>query len=252
MAKNETLPRGIRNNNPGNIEWGAHWQGLINKSDATDQRFAQFKSPAYGIRALAVTLITYQDKRRADDGSPIDTVQEAITRWAPPDDKFKKSAAPDKNPTNAYAKFVANCISDVCGEKVSQFDIIDFHDYKTLFGMVSGMIRYETGTGQLKNINTWYPDEVINEGLRRAGVVKPAQSVMGIPMSTETKAAGGVAALGLGQLADVAPSVMDEMTRNHDDITSGDWVRIGFGVASIIVGIIIAWNQVKRHRAGAQ
>lgn len=236
-----TQPRGIRNNNPGNIEWGAHWQGLAARGAGSDPRFAQFVSPAYGIRALAVTLITYQDKRRAADGSPIDTVYEAISRWAPP----------GENITDAYAKAVASTISVACGETVSPHDVIDFHNYYTMFGLVSGIIRHESGRGPVNTLNSWYSNDVINEGLRRAGIVKPSQAVMGVPVSTETKAAGGVAVLGLGQLADVAPSVMDAMTQSHDDITSGDWVRVGFGVASIIVGVIIAWNQVKKHRAGA-
>lgn len=59
MAK---LPRGIRNNNPGNLEWGDPWQGLDPDGQAQDKRFVVFKDPAMGIRAIARTLITYQDK----------------------------------------------------------------------------------------------------------------------------------------------------------------------------------------------
>ncbi|EEG5547188.1 structural protein, partial [Salmonella enterica subsp. enterica] len=32
-------PRGIRNNNPGNIRWGDDWQGLVAKSQRTDKAF---------------------------------------------------------------------------------------------------------------------------------------------------------------------------------------------------------------------
>ena len=52
-------PRGIRNNNPGNLDKGAPWQGLVNNS--SEPRFCTFKDPVWGIRALAVTLITYHD-----------------------------------------------------------------------------------------------------------------------------------------------------------------------------------------------
>ena len=56
-------PRGIRNNNPGNIECGSPWQGLRTQKERTDNRFAQFTDPVFGIRALACVLITYQGER---------------------------------------------------------------------------------------------------------------------------------------------------------------------------------------------
>ncbi|MGL5156229.1 MAG: hypothetical protein ACRC9G_08020, partial [Aeromonas veronii] len=81
MAKQQ--PRGIRRNNPGNIEWGSPWQGLAKPEDYPADRFAAFISPVWGIRAIAITLITYQDKRKANDGSRIDSVREVVERWAP-------------------------------------------------------------------------------------------------------------------------------------------------------------------------
>ena len=53
--------RGIRNNNPGNIDRNAtKWQGMADKQD--DPRFIVFTSPQYGIRAMARVLLTYQSK----------------------------------------------------------------------------------------------------------------------------------------------------------------------------------------------
>jgi len=71
------LPRGIRNNNPGNIEWGERWQGLDELRPDRDPRFAQFISPEDGIRALAKTLQTYQKKHG------ISTIEGIISRLAP-------------------------------------------------------------------------------------------------------------------------------------------------------------------------
>src|SRR3546814_1742565 len=88
MAK---LPRGIRNNNPGNLEWGDPWQGLLEPKKRTDKRFAQFEDPVMGIRAIARTLITYQDKYG------IKTIEDAIHRWAPP----------NENDTLSYSSHVA-------------------------------------------------------------------------------------------------------------------------------------------------
>ena len=56
-------PRGIRNNNPGNIECGSPWQGLRPQNERTDNRFAQFADQVFGIRALACVLITYHGGR---------------------------------------------------------------------------------------------------------------------------------------------------------------------------------------------
>lgn len=45
-------PRGIRNNNPGNIRRnGDPWQGLAETQG--DKEFFTFTTPVYGIRALA-------------------------------------------------------------------------------------------------------------------------------------------------------------------------------------------------------
>ena len=47
----ENLPRGIRNNNPGNIRVAKiRWQGQ--KTAQFDQSFVEFDSPEMGLRAL--------------------------------------------------------------------------------------------------------------------------------------------------------------------------------------------------------
>lgn len=265
MDATNTAPRGIRNNNPGNIEWGSPWQGLVAFDKRTDSRFAQFIDPASGIRALARVLITYQDKRRAADGSPIDTIAEFIERWAPP----------FENNTKAYADEVRKAVADtttldVCGAKpythedvvsvcgrvstatndlVTINSIIDIHDFNVAFGLVSGIIRHENGRGPLKTLNTWYTDEQITEGLRRAGVVKPKASR--VPVTKETVGAATAGAAGAAQLADVVPHVLTAMDKAHGDISSGDWIRIAFGVAVVAGAAYVAWAQLRRHRIGA-
>lgn len=84
-----TAPRGIRNNNPGNIELGDPWQGLAPQQ--TDGRFAQFTSPEYGIRAMAKVLGNYQTRHG------LTTPREMIGRWAPA----------GENDVNAYVSSVA-------------------------------------------------------------------------------------------------------------------------------------------------
>lgn len=76
-------PRGLRNNNPLNIEktkGGNPWQGEIVPS--ADSRFAQFKSMAYGYRAAFKLLNNYQRNYG------IDTIRKMISRWAPSNENY--------------------------------------------------------------------------------------------------------------------------------------------------------------------
>lgn len=76
MVQTKLKPRGIRNNNPGNLENnGIDWVGL--SSAQNDPRFYQFSEPKYGIRALARTLKTYYEKYG------INTIEGIVHRWAP-------------------------------------------------------------------------------------------------------------------------------------------------------------------------
>lgn len=69
-------PRGLRNNNPGNIrKGGVPYQGEIVPSK--DDAFRQFTTMAYGYRAMFVVLHTYQRKYG------INTIADMIIRYAP-------------------------------------------------------------------------------------------------------------------------------------------------------------------------
>lgn len=68
--------RGIRNNNPLNIEKGASWLGL--SVQQTDPRFCQFTTMLYGLRAAFLLIRNYMRHY------PIDTISGIINRWAPP------------------------------------------------------------------------------------------------------------------------------------------------------------------------
>lgn len=69
-------PRGIRNNNPGNIRTSP--VKYIGEVKSTDPHFKQFESIEYGYRALFRLLYTYQVKHG------LNTLRGMITRYAPP------------------------------------------------------------------------------------------------------------------------------------------------------------------------
>lgn len=231
---NKNLPRGVRNNNPGNIEWGSPWQGLLT-SGATDPRFAQFVDPISGIRAIAVTLITYYDKRKAKDGSRIDSVREVIERWAPA----------SENNVTAYAKQVASLLN-----VFPQSETLNLHDYDTLRGLVEGIIRHENGDPRdygvtpVNNANGWYKDDVIQEALRRAGVVPKEKKVV----TTTTVAATATAGVAIDQLAGVLPQVTSAITNSRDDLTSGEWMRVAIGVIMVGAAVALAYSHWRRQK----
>jgi len=234
MASKTKQPRGIRNNNPGHIEWGSPWQGLRPQDERTDNRFAQFKDPVFGIRALACVLITYQDKRKAADGSKIDSVKEIITRWAP---SFE-------NNTEAYANSVAALLQGVGPDD----EVIDVHNFDHLRPIVEGIIRHENGRGPLKTENSWYTAEQIEEGLRRAGVVKKVTAEKTMVSALPAAAVGGV---GLDQIAQVLPSVMSAVDNAKVDLTSGNVIQLTLGAFAIGAAVFLAWQQYRKMQAGA-
>lgn len=94
------LPRGLRNNNPGNlIQTNIPWNGKVPLSQNTDSRFEQFYELRYGIRALMLDL--YNDFYKGKN-----TVTQLISEFAP---HFE-------NNTDAYINSVINGIgSNVIG-----------------------------------------------------------------------------------------------------------------------------------------
>lgn len=144
-----STPRGIRNNNPGNIDYNPRnqWQGQLKPDPKIEARFARFDTPENGIRALAKLLINYRGK----DGMPgvggpgIDTIVETINRWAPS----------IENNTGAYVQAVARAVG------VAPDQVINIRDPRTLRAVVVEIIRHENGGNP-------YSAAVIDEGVRRA------------------------------------------------------------------------------------
>ena len=80
--------RGLKNNNPLNIRHSKdQWQGA--SIPQTDKDFVQFKTMAYGYRAAWRTLHTYYKRLR--DRKKLFTVENIISRWAPPTENDTKS-----------------------------------------------------------------------------------------------------------------------------------------------------------------
>lgn len=220
-------PRGIRNHNPGNIRHGDPWQGLAEKQ--TDPAFCQFKSAAYGIRALARTLITYQDKYN------LRSVREIINRWAPP----------SENNTSAYVTAVARSMGLTADTQ------LDTHNFIILRGLTEAIIRHENGAGPLAySLNSWYDSATIEKGLQLAGVEPSKKAAGPVPVTRETLGATATAGVGVSQLVEAAPAVMDAVTNAQDSLTSGQISRVVVGLVLVGLAVFIALAQVARYKKG--
>jgi hypothetical protein len=79
-----SAPRGIRNNNPGNLIYtNISWTGKLSKEHNKDRRFEMFIAPEYGIRAMIKDL-------KNDIGKGKNTVPALISEYAP---KFENNTA---------------------------------------------------------------------------------------------------------------------------------------------------------------
>lgn len=86
------LPRGIRNNNPGNIRNNPNnkWQGLVGRDGEAINSMCKFDTPESGIRALARII--------GNDLLFGKTLRATISEWAPS----------SENDTGAYVRAVSS------------------------------------------------------------------------------------------------------------------------------------------------
>lgn len=117
-----TIPRGLRNNNPGNIRTTKdNWQGLRDKQ--TDGTFFQFIAPMWGYRALIRTLQNYRRRHGCQ------TIADFIRRWAPE----------NENNTSAY-------ITRVCKEmQVPSTYVPDVDDKDVMCAFAAAISLVENG-----------------------------------------------------------------------------------------------------------
>jgi hypothetical protein len=119
-------PRGIRNNNPGNIEKSVNnaWKGSI---AGNDTRFETFETMEYGIRALLVILRNYIRKGH-------NSVELIIKRWAPS----------NENNTEAYIKAVCNYMDVIRNEEL-------FFILEDMLPLTKAICKHENGGEYITN-----------------------------------------------------------------------------------------------------
>lgn len=114
--------KGYVNNNWLNVRYNANNNWLGQTGD-DGENYAQFESPAYGLRAADTVLKNYGSRHG------IKTIQDAINRFAPPS---------DNNPTDNYINFVAQKTG------LARDANIDLQDPGVRENLLAAMIQFET------------------------------------------------------------------------------------------------------------
>lgn len=117
-------PRGIRNNNPGNIDWSPrnNWKGQLPHDPKIEPRHCRFDTEHNGIRAIAKLLLNYRKLYG------LRTVESLIARWAPS----------NENDTRAYAAAVARAVGVPARAGIRL-------NFETLVALVPAIIHHENG-----------------------------------------------------------------------------------------------------------
>lgn len=115
------LPRGLRNNNAGNIRKSStRYLGEVRPS--SDKAFKQFETRGWGYRAIFVLLESYSKRGYK-------TLRQMINRYAPP----------SENHTEIYLKYVCDCA-------MTSADIqLDISDKNTMVLVVAAISKMENG-----------------------------------------------------------------------------------------------------------
>lgn len=124
---NPVLPRGFRNNNPGNIRISqSGWIGKVPNIQNTDGSFEQFDTMEHGVRAMYVLLRNYLDKGH-------NTISAIIKRYAPS----------TENKTEDYIRFVSSKTGILPYMTVYEFN---------LKAIIDAMIQLENGQRLSKSV----------------------------------------------------------------------------------------------------
>lgn len=120
-------PRGIRNNNPGNLNFAG--QAGATKEGGENGRFAVFESMRDGISALYKQIQLYFSRG-------VNTIESVVNKYAPAD---------DNNNVQAYIKQLVGATGKQADEKLSG------EDTETVFKLIRGIINHENGKGYVSD-----------------------------------------------------------------------------------------------------
>lgn len=132
-AQSAKAPRGIRNNNPGNIDFRGQSGATLERPGG---RFARFETAYDGLKALSRQLMRYFEGKTT--GKPLQTLNDIISTWAPG----------NENNTGAYIAQLSKMMG------VAPDAILNLKDPQVMSSLMNGIIHHENGRNP-------YPSELV-------------------------------------------------------------------------------------------
>ncbi|END6102933.1 lytic transglycosylase domain-containing protein [Yersinia enterocolitica] len=140
-----TDPRGIRNNNPGNINYVGQDGASLERPGG---RFAKFDTAYDGLKAMARQLMRYFTGKTT--GKPLQTLTDIISTWAPG----------SENNTGAYIAQLSKMLN------VHPDAVLNLENPQVMSALMGGIIHHENGRNP-------YSSELINRaagGMQQQGL----------------------------------------------------------------------------------
>jgi hypothetical protein len=195
--------RGMRNNNPGNIEFGSFAQSF--GATGGDPRFAVFPSLDQGVGAMQGLLQSYG--RRG-----FNTIDSIVGRWAPA----------GENNVGAYANFVSGQTG------FGRDQTLDLGNQATLDSLTDAMVRYESGVTNVTEQITAGAQQMVDAtgqaaDTLSAGLPKAAnEAVAGAEqLSSGVGQAGRTAQDAAGQFSGTFPGALQQVIQSIASGTGG-------------------------------
>ena len=215
--------RGFRNNNPGNLRHSPKnkWNGLADPP-ADKDGYCRFKTAVYGLRAIVVLLLVYQDRHG------LNTPLSIIERWAP---------ATENNPRR-YAAYVAKKM------KVGMTEEIDTHKYVFMRPLLEAIVDYENeGDG------TPYSNAEYDRACMMAGV--PPLAEQSSPQITASQVVAGGTVASLVSASEAAQPVINAV-QNIAPIFKiiGPYLWYAVGLAVLGAAGFMIYNIIDRRSRG--
>lgn len=226
------VPRGIRNNNPGNIKINPanRWRGRVPLAKNTDGVFEQFTTMVEGVRCAAVLVENHFDRRGAD------TPRKLISIWAP---------AGGENPNHErYVQFVATLANRGLPDATW-----NLRDPVVMYRVLRAIFDFENGPGQVR-------DEDLIVGMAKAGFILTSPGALQDAIATPT--GQGAIAIGVGSTGAIGTlvlSAIDQARSVHEalrGIVPDDWLPliIAAALAAILIfGLVQVVRAMRRNRS---
>jgi hypothetical protein len=213
-----TEPRGIRANNPTNVEYrpNTQWQGLADPP--TEGRFCRFIAPQWGLRA---TIIIMRNKQKRG----LVTLLQMISDFAP---------AEDNNHPLSYATAVARRMG--CGVH----DRVDLTDKDKTIAMLHGMVAVECGPAPKGTANgDWLDDSVYEAAWSLANPLDRSRTMIGGATAGAATAAQGLLDV-VQESTQQAAVVADTVGMAWPEIAR--WVLLAVALAGIGYALYARWQ----------